>query len=1116
MLTRFIIFIFFETLLILGKSVAAQDNELMFEHLNSENGLPYSTINDILQDKKGFIWFVTQNGLTRYDGYNFKTFKTDPKNAQSISDNWIYCLFEDSKGILYAGTWDQGLNIYNSQKEQFTRYNATPGDNNLGSDRIRSIKEDSKGIIWIGTADKGLFSFDKKTNKFTYFSLPLTCANNCMDMAIDKDNNIWLITSLLELIKFQPEIKEFSVINIFSAKQAAEIQPKLLLDKEENLWIGTNLDGLFFYDISNKTTKHWNQDLNNSRSLNSNNITDILQTIDGQIWLATDGGGIDVLDYETGEIYHNLSIQNNPGSLSTNAVYCLYSDNNNSIWAGTYLGGINIFKPEKKKFSCYRPNSNKTFEFASNSVLSFYEDKDNDLLIGTDGSGLYLYNCEKYGEKFIDFKVDGNGTKTSCPDFVKTIYQTSDRTLWLGTWNKGLVKLDKKNREFNYLGWNAKNPEKISGPAVWSITEADDHLLWIGVWPYGIDVYNWEKNKVVKHYNQTTGFIGKYVVQIFKDSKERIWIATYDAGISRYIAGSDRFVNYQHNSKVLNSLSSNIVSTIFEDSKGNIWFGTLGGGLNKYNENTDDFTFLNENNGLISNEIAGILEDIKGDLWISTYKGISKFSTADSTIRNYDTYDGLQGIIFNDGAALNALDGKFYFGGTKGFNSFYPEQIIDDIVQTPLYITSFTVFNELITVNSPDSILKKSILETKEITLPYNKSDFTFEFNAINFNRSKKNEYAYKLENFDDNWNFVGTKRYATYTNLDPGEYIFEVKSTNNDGIWNDVPTAIKITITPPFWERWWFRVFFILFVVGVIIYIYKLRTRQLLLQKKELTQKVKERTRELESANKDLEERHEEILQKSEELKATLSLLNTTQNRLIQSEKMASLGVLSAGVAHEINNPLNYIMGAHTALEDYFKDHGSADKSKTDIVQNSILVGIERISAILKGLNQFCRNNEQLDEECDIHLIIDNCLVMLQNKIKHKAEIKKDYFNDHILIRGNVGKLHQVFINVLANSLQAISDKGIIKIRTCVSEKNLVITIEDNGSGIEKKNLSNITDPFFTTKAPGEGTGLGLSITYSIIKDHNGNLEFQSEVDRGTIVIISLPVIPSEGHVFQ
>jgi signal transduction histidine kinase/ligand-binding sensor domain-containing protein len=1091
----------------LGKPAIAQNPAISFEHLTSEDGLPSSTILDISQDKKGFMWFATLNGLFRYDGYNFASFKTEVNNNQSISDNWISSLFEDREGIIYVGTLDQGLNIYNNKKENFTRYKTNHGANSLGSDKIKCIKEDSLGIIWIGTADRGFYSYNKKEKNFTSFSLPSECINNCIDMVIDKDNNLWIINSMLELVKFQPKTKEFIIINnSFSGKQKSdEIKSKLLLDKNGNIWIGTNLSGLYYYNIKNNFTKHWINDLNNPKSLNSNLISDIQETSDGKIWIATDGGGIDIFDIERGEFYHNTNNLNDPGSLSTNSIYCLYSDKNHNIWAGTYLGGINIYNSNRKKFSYYKPNSTNQTGLVSNSVLAIYQDEDNDLLIGTDGGSLNQYNKEKYGERFIDFKRNGNDEKNASPIGVESIYQTKDGTIWIGTWKNGLVKFDKKDRKFSYLGWDKGNPEKISGPIVYSIMEDDNNLLWLAVWPFGVDVYDWKSNKVVKHYTQSNGFKGTYPSKIIKDSKGRIWIGTYEAGLNRYIANSDTFVNYQYDSNNLRSLSSNQVSTIFEDSKGNIWIGTLGGGLNKYDEKTDDFTVINENYGLISNEIAGILEDQNGNFWISSYKGIFKFSPTTYKTRNYDVDDGLQGSEFNDCATFKAKDGRLYFGGTKGFNAFYPDQIIDNSFNTPLYITSFSIFNKLITVNSPDSILNQSIIETKEITLPYNKSVFTFEFTALNFNHSKKNQYAYRMENFETEWNKVGNKRYATYTNLDPGKYTFMVKTTNNDGVWNEIPTTIKITITPPYWKTWWFTISIVLFIIGFVVFIFIWRTRQLKMQKKMLEIKVRERTNELEDANTALEEQQEEILQQSEGLKAMLNQLKQTQNQLIQAEKMASLGILSAGVAHEINNPLNYIMGAYVGLDEFFKETADND-ARIPILLNGIKTGVDRASDIVKGLNQFSRNNETLIEDCNIHSIINNCLVMLNNQLRERIEVNKIFCNEEIRIVGNVGKLHQVFINILSNSIQAIDKNGSISISTYKYKKTIFIEISDTGYGISKENLSKVTDPFFTTKEPGKGTGLGLSIAYSIIQDHKGTIEFQSEINSGTTVIISLP----------
>jgi len=1101
--------LFFNVLILIGKPAFAQNFDISFEHLTGNEGLPNSTILDILQDKKGFLWFAARNGLFRFDGYNFTSFKPDVNNDHSLSDTWISSLYEDSKGVLYVGTWDKGLNIYNNKKENFTRYTANKSLNSIASDRIRCIKEDSQGIIWIGTADNGFFSYNKMQKKFTSYSLPSNCVNNCIYMVVDKDDNLWMTTSILELVQFNTKTKEFNAIDksFSSTQKSDEIQSKMLLDKKGKLWIGTNLSGLYYYDHKNKITKHWINDLNNRKSLNSNSITDILETNNGQIWIATDGGGIDILDTENGEFYHNTNNINKSGSLSTNAIYCLFSDKNGAIWAGTYLGGINFFNPDRKKFANYKPNSDEQASVASNSILDIFQDKDDDLLIRSDGGGMYLYNKEKYGDKFIAFKPGGNNDKKACPAVVKNICQTKDGRIWIGTWNSGLVEFDKKNSQFSYLGWDKGNPEKISGPIVWSIMEDDNNLLWLGVWPFGVDVYDWKSNKVVKQIRQSNGFKGIYPSQIFKDSKGRIWITTYEAGLNRYIAKSDRFVNYQYNSKIPGSLSSNQVSCIFEDSKGNIWIGTLSGGLNKYNENTDDFTVINENYGLISNEIAGILEDKNGNFWISSYKGIFKFLPSTYKTRNYDTNDGLQGNEFNDCATFKAKDGKFYFGGTKGFNAFYPEQIKDNSYHTPLYITSFSIFNKLITMNSPDSILNQSIIETKEITLPYHKSVFNFEYTALNFNSSKKNQYAYRMENFESEWNYVGNKRYATYTNLDPGEYIFMVKATNNDGVWNDNPTTIKIIITPPYWKTWWFRISAILFVIGSIVSIFIWRTRQLKMQKKLLEIKVRERTNDLEDANTKLEERQEEIIQQSEELKATLNQLSHTQNQLIQSEKMASLGILSAGIAHEINNPLNFINGGIIGLESYFNENLVEHYGNVAMLIEAIQTGVNRAAAIVTSLNHYSQYDDLPHVICDVHSIIDNCLILIQSQITNKVSISKNYTDKPHPILGNESKLHQAFLNIISNAEQSIENMGIIKIETKIVNNKLLITINDSGCGISEVDLQKIFDPFFTTKDPGKGTGLGLSIAYKIIQEHRGTIEYESQIGKGTKVSIQFPL---------
>ncbi len=875
-------------LLISFTSVFSQKPVIEFDHLTNEDGLPNSTINTLLQDKYGFLWFGTYNGLSRFDGYHFTVYKNNSKKNNTISDNRINILFEDREGTLYVGTWDQGLNIYNRASESFTRYQKTDQPNSISSNKIYSIAEDSKGYIWIGTPDAGLSRFDKKTKQFKQIAMPASYNNtSCVAIAIDKNDNLWLTNTGDGLFKYQPDKDEFTMINnpLQNDANMTGWNKKMLFDKKGFLWIATRGTGLYRYDTQNNTMQHWLSDLKNPNSISSNMVYDILEKDDNYMWIATDGGGINLFDIKNNIFYQYTNNQGIANTISTNAVYCLFKDKAGIVWIGTFSGGVNIYNPYKQKFPCYRPNPQNTNSLIYKSVLAIYQDRDNDIIIGTDGGGFDILKTDKDGEKFVHYRPDKANPLNSAPPVVKAIFQDSEGNIWFGTWSKGLVKFDKKTGNFKYFPWNDRDPNTLSGPDVWCFSEDSKKQLWIGVLGRGLDVMDIKTEKIVKKYNSfdNSGFKGANVFSIYKDSKNRYWSITEGDGINKYIEGTDKFVNYQNDPRNYNSLSFNDVRSVFEDSKGQLWFGTLGGGINLYNERTEDFTAITESDGLISNTVMGILEDNAGNLWISTNKGMCKYNPKTKKFRNYDVADGLQANEFNYCASIKSKSGRFYFGGINGFNAFFPEKIVDNSFKPPVFITSFSIFNRPITVDSPDSILNKSILETKDIVLSYDKSVFTFEFAALNYIQTKKNQYAFMMENFEKDWNYVGYKRDATYTNLDPGTYYFKVKASNNDQVWNEEGVTIKITITPPFWKTWWFRLLFSLLIAGGAVGFYFYRMNQIKRKNAHLEKLVKERTADLMKANGLLLEHQEEILQQNEEINAQKELVQE-QNQDLES----------------------------------------------------------------------------------------------------------------------------------------------------------------------------------------------------------------------------------------
>jgi signal transduction histidine kinase/streptogramin lyase len=836
----------------------------------------------------------------------------------------------------------------------------------------------------------------------------------------------------------------------------------MIMDHSGNLWIGTRNYGLLKRESGTGRFFSYKNNAGDGFTLSSDNILCLYEDNEGILWTGTKGGGVSKRRFD--KFTHYKRLPGNPGAISANSVWSLYKDRSGNLWAGTE-DGLNRLNQKRDRFEVYKHDPDDFSSLSDNSVYAIFEDRKGDFWIGTSNGGLNL--MDRSTGKFKRYYPDPGNPKSLSYDFVRAIAEDKEGNLWIGTRGGGLNKLDPKRETFTTYKHEKGNSNSLSHDRINSLIIDREGIL---------------------------------------------WIATSGGGLNRFDPRQQSFRCYTVDSSKHQNINDAYAMALCEDKKGRLWVGTYSGGLNLLDKKNGTFTHFTVKNGLPNNLIYGIVEDNQGKIWLSTNKGLSKFDPDAGTFENFDMADGLQDIEFNAGAFFRGQDGELLFGGINGFNVFFPEKIYRNTVVPPIIITDFRVENKEI-IPGENSLLKKSIITTDEINLSYRDYFFSFEFTSLSFVSNSKNKYAYKLEGFDKNW--IQTdfhNRIATYTNLRGGNYIFRVIASNNDGIWNETGTAIKLTIEPPFWQTWGFRISALIILVLGLVAFYRYRVHNLEKQKRLLESAVLEKNREvlkqkeeLELTNQKLTFSNEELQVQREELQMAIQTLKDAQFKLVQSEKMASLGVLLAGVAHEINNPLNFILGGYNGLYNIFKEK-EISGGKTEIFLDAIKTGVDRATGIINGLNNFSRNNEGLQEECDIHSILDSCLAIISYQLKHKIELIRDFTTESVLVNGNVGKLHQVFINVLTNAVHAIENEGVISIVTRRGQDMIIIEITDNGCGISETDLPKITDPFFTTKDPGKGTGLGLSIVYSIIQEHKGNLHIRSEVSKGTTILIELP----------
>lgn len=802
-------------------SLVAQDNNIRFERITSEifkieKGLSVNSINCILQDSQGYMWFGTWDGLNKYDGYTFKVYRSNYlEEDNQLTNQTIQALYKDHKGNIWIGT-AFGLNKYDYKRHAFIQYYSDTKRGSLSNDTIWTIFEDSYNNLWIGT-QRGLNIYNPKTENFTSFlhdpkNNNSLSNNNINDIYEDNAGCIWIATNN-GLNKYNLKNKtfiRFFLHNIDPQNFSCDTINSVVQDKTGLIWIGTQ-NGLYTYSTKENVFKIYKK-TTQKESISHNTITDIYVDKSGQIWIGTNGGGLNKYNPASDSFEQYQNQANNNYSLSHDQIRCIYEDLSGILWIGT-LKGVNKIGKTSNKFNHFKHIENDGLSLNSNTVWAFGEDYYNNIWIGTD-NGLNIFDplTGKYSYQEQDAK---NQNTISSSNNIRSILIDRQGITWIGTLDAGLDKLIKQtNSTYIKTNYNssANSRPAISSNCVLCLREDNTGLIWIGT-NNGLNCYDKTQNKVIIYKNKLKNpySISNNVINVICLGKENyIWIGTQD-GLNRFDKKTGKFKIFRHIPGDPQSISSNSIYGLYLDEKEILWIGTMGGGLNKYNPKTGLFKTYTEKNGLPSNMIYCILADKLGNLWMSTNNGISKFNIATETFVNYDIRDGVQSSEFNQNAALLSSSGEMFFGGIDGFNSFYPKNIVQNKFIPPIVITTFKVFN---------NIQKRELLNNDTIILPYFQNFFSFEFSSLDYSNPYKNKYAYKLENFDKDWIFCDANhRFAEYTKVSPGTYIFHVKGTNSDGLWNEKGISVVVIIRSPWWVSWWFRIPVILVLILISIF---------------------------------------------------------------------------------------------------------------------------------------------------------------------------------------------------------------------------------------------------------------------------------------------------------
>jgi len=1029
---------------------AKAQNKITFNHINVENGLSQSSVIAIDQDNYGYLWFGTKYGLNKYNGTNFKIYKNNPVDERTIgSSDFIGALLCDNKKNLWVGTLN-GLDKYNPQNDSFEHIKRFKLTN--------YIFQDSKGAIWVGTYTGVFYSTDRKHLQFKKFDFKIPSLNNKTVRTIYEDHqkNIWIGTTdgLIKLTwskgnytshLFGHNNKEISSLSDNYVTTITE-------DNHQRLWVGTRYGGLNLYNDADHTFKHFSHSAMCDNCLINNSVRKLLMDKNGQMWIGTQDG-LSILDVDHFTFTSYQHDPADPNSLSQNSIYDIFQDVYGSIWIGTYFGGVNVVYAFATPFNIYQNDHNRN-SISSNVVSTIFEDNKHNLWIGTEAEGINYF--DRGQDKFTSYKNIVNNTNSLSSNLVKSIFADKSGIVWIGTSRDGMDRFDKVNHTFKHYKHDPNNPGSLSSNNIVSIFQDSEGRFWVGT-ESGLNRFYPDKDKF-ENYNTKSlrlTVVNDTITTIYEDSKKNLWVGT-SAGIDLLQNGSSSFKYFVATGR--NGLNSGRINCIKEDSRGMIWIGTYHGGLSYYNPVTSKFNTYTEKDGLPSSNILGILEDDQQHFWVSTDNGLSRFNPQSNTFRNYNTQDGLPSNEFNNSSYLKDNKGEMFFGGYNGMVSFFPSQIKENPYPPKIVLTGLKLFNKPVYINAPDHLLKQDISVTNAITFSYFQNVITFDFAALNYIKSIKNKYAYKLEGFEKDWNFVDVPS-ATYTNLSSGTYTLLIKGSNNDGVWNTQPTRLLISVMPPPWKTWWaYLGYFTLFALSLyyVIRFFRIRAK-------------------LES---DLYHEHRELEQQQQMYQMRLNFFTN--------------------VSHEIRTPLTLILGPIEKLLNIMRNDESGHRSLLSIKNNT-----DRLYRLVNELLDFRKvesgNFKLYVSQDNIVKFIKEIYLSFQS-IALSKEIQYEFITpeDNIPLYFDKDQLEKVFFNLISNAFKftPVGGQIVVEIKKDLVNEAVEVVVQDNGQGIPYESLDKIFENFYQMSNPNAnsiGTGIGLALSKGIVELHKGKISVES-----------------------
>jgi ligand-binding sensor domain-containing protein/serine phosphatase RsbU (regulator of sigma subunit) len=874
------IHIFFNLFFLFSSALLAQTDEVIFNRYTVNNGISQSSISCLLQDSEGYIWFGTQNGLNKFNGYSFERYCPDPEDSTSISHGWIYTIAEDADGNIWVGSRG-GLNKFDKKKATFDHIRAMEGKNSLFSNLVYGVAyQDSS--IFVNTPPV-LNILNIKTGKISQYKNNIDIEKRAgsyekgFPILIDKKKNVWIATPK-GLSKFNLSTKKFRNYYHYPDDTASipdDYINAIYEDKQGDIWFGT-ANGFCRYDASaNKFIRFENKFKNNS-------IQTILQDNHGNFWFGTYGGGLNFVMFDTKKtkILNNTNYSNDLNDEKTilnDVVSCLYEDQSHIIWIGTFLG-MNTLDLKPKKFLLYKKTeAENTINLLDNFIASVYKDKNEILWIGNWGKGLNLLDRKTGRVKHYSPTLPGKQKIVN--GYVHVIFRDPENRMWIATRN-GIQVLNTKDSSFADLNdfLKIEGLPEFRNTRIRKLYKDSKNNVWIGsnIGLYRIDYQTKRVHEYLNHYNNNS-ISDNLIYDVLERKDGKFWIGTVN-GLNLYDPVTDSFTRYFNDPHNRQSLSSSMIIDLLLDEDENLWIGT-NCGLNLLKKGSTSFIHYSRKDGLPDEYIYNMIEDSSHKIWFSTNGGIGVIDSKSKHISSFKNESGLQGLEFGGGAYFKSESGELFFGGTSGLNSFYPNIMPMNNFVPPVVITSFEKSNE--------KGKEKRIVKSGDVVeLSYNDYEIVIAFAALDYTNTKANQYAYKMEGLSNEWISTDNRNFVTFSKLPPDKYIFSVRGSNNDNVWNTKGATITIIIHPPFWRTWWFYSLCILLIACVIVFLFKWRERTLLKEKNLLEEKVQERTEEVVYQHEQIEKQKDELIRKNIKITDSIDYAKQIQDAFLPSHE--------------------------------------------------------------------------------------------------------------------------------------------------------------------------------------------------------------------------------------